>query len=121
MQVEIEHRPSYALAVVSLDTGEGVQAEVLDLRSLLPLDEEAILEAAKKTGKILVLHEDTRTGGIAGEIMALVNEGAWEYLDAPPLRLTAPDTPVPYSPPMEEAYLPSTDDVLDAARQLAAY
>ena len=100
---------------------EGHEAEVLDLRSLLPLDEEAILEATKSTGKVLVVHEDTRTGGIAGEIMALINEGAWEYLDAPPLRLTAPDTSVPYSPPMEELYLPGTEDVLDAARQLLAY
>ena len=100
---------------------EGVECEVLDLRSLLPLDEEAILEATKSTGKVLIVHEDTRTGGIAGEVMALINEGAWEYLDAPPLRLTAPDTPVPYSPNMEEFFLPGTDDILDAARQLVAY
>ncbi len=101
--------------------GEGKECEVLDLRSLLPLDEEAILEATKSTGKVLVVHEDTRTGGIAGEVMALINEGAWEYLDAPPLRLTAPDTPVPYSPNMEEFFLPGTSDILDAARQLVAY
>jgi 2-oxoisovalerate dehydrogenase E1 component beta subunit len=100
---------------------EGTECEVLDLRSLLPLDEEAILEATKTTGKVLVVHEDTRTGGIAGEVMALINEGAWEYLDAPPLRLTAPDTPVPYSPNMEEFFLPGTNDILDAARQLAKY
>ena len=100
---------------------EGKECEVLDLRSLLPLDEEAILEATKSTGKVLVVHEDTRTGGIAGEVMALINEGAWEYLDAPPLRLTAPDTPVPYSPNMEEFFLPGTSDILDAARQLVAY
>jgi 2-oxoisovalerate dehydrogenase E1 component beta subunit len=100
---------------------EGIEVEVVDLRSLLPLDEEAILEATCKTGKVLVVHEDTRTGGIAGEIMALINEGAFEYLDAPPQRLTAPDTPVPYGPPMEDYYLPGTEDVLDAARQLAAY
>jgi 2-oxoisovalerate dehydrogenase E1 component beta subunit len=100
---------------------EGHETEVLDLRSLLPLDEEAILESTKSTGKVLVVHEDTRTGGIAGEVMALINEGAWEYLDAPPLRLTAPDTSVPYSPPMEDLYLPGTGDVLDAARQLLAY
>ncbi len=100
---------------------EGKECEVLDLRSLLPLDEEAILEATKSTGKVLVVHEDTRTGGIAGEVMALINEGAWEYLDAPPLRLTAPDTPVPYSPKMEEFFLPGTSDILDAARQLVAY
>ncbi len=101
--------------------GEGKECEVLDLRSLLPLDEEAILEATKSTGKVLIVHEDTRTGGIAGEVMALIIEGAWEYLDAPPLRLTAPDTPVPYSPSMEEFFLPGTNDILDAARQLVAY
>jgi len=100
---------------------EGVECEVLDLRSLLPLDEEAILQATKDAGKVLVVHEDTRTGGIAGEVMALINEGAWEYLDAPPLRLTAPDTPVPYGPSMEEFFLPGTGDIVDAARQLVAY
>jgi 2-oxoisovalerate dehydrogenase E1 component beta subunit len=100
---------------------EGAQCEVLDLRSLLPLDEESILEATKSTGKVLVVHEDTRTGGIAGEVMALINEGAWEYLDAPPLRLTAPDTSVPYSPSLEEFFLPGTVDILDAARKLVAY
>ncbi len=110
-----------ALEAAETLAGEGVETEILDLRSLLPLDEEAILEITKKTGKILMVHEDTRTGGIAGEVMALINEGAWEYLDAPPLRLTAPDTPVPYSPPMEELFLPGTEDILDAARQLAAY
>jgi 2-oxoisovalerate dehydrogenase E1 component beta subunit len=94
---------------------------VLDLRSLQPLDEEAILAAARKTGKVLVVHEDTRTGGIAGEITALINEGAFEDLDGPVLRLTAPDTPVPYSPSMEKRFLPGKDDVLNAARQLAAY
>ncbi len=110
-----------ALEAVEEMAREGVECEVLDLRSLLPLDEEAILEATKSTGKVLVVHEDTRTGGIAGEVMALINEGAWEYLDAPPLRLTAPDTPVPYSPNMEEFFLPGTNDILDAARQLVAY
>lgn len=100
---------------------EGVECEVLDLRSLLPLDEEAILQVTKNAGKVLVVHEDTRTGGLAGEVMALINEGAWEYLDAPPLRLTAPDTPVPYGPSMEEFFLPGTGDIMDAARQLVAY
>ena len=100
---------------------DGIETEVVDLRSLQPLDEEAILEAARKTGKVLIVHEDTRTGGIAGEITARINEGAFEWLDAPVLRLTAPDTPMPYSPPMEEFFLPATKDVLAAARQLAAY
>jgi 2-oxoisovalerate dehydrogenase E1 component beta subunit len=100
---------------------DGAEVEVLDLRSLLPLDDEAILEAAKKTGKVLIVHEDTRTGGIAAEITARINEGAFEWLDGPVLRLTAPDTPVPYSPPMEKLFLPSREDVLQAARDLYRY
>jgi 2-oxoisovalerate dehydrogenase E1 component beta subunit len=108
-------------AATQLAQSDRIETEVVDLRSLLPLDEEAILEAVRKTGKVLVVHEDTRTGGIAGEIMALINQGAWEDLDAPPQRLTAPDTPVPYSPPMEAFYLPSTEDVVNACRALAAY
>ncbi|HKB08741.1 MAG TPA: transketolase C-terminal domain-containing protein, partial [Candidatus Polarisedimenticolia bacterium] len=99
----------------------GIQAEVVDLRSLLPLDKDAILSAAKKTGKVLVVHEDTRTGGIAGEIAAIVNEEVFDYLDGPVLRVTAPDTPVPYSPPLEEFFLPNKEKILKAARQLAAY
>ncbi|MBI1951535.1 MAG: alpha-ketoacid dehydrogenase subunit beta, partial [Acidobacteria bacterium] len=100
---------------------DGVQAEVVDLRSLLPLDNDAILGAAKKTGKVLVVHEVSRTGGIAGEIAAIVNEEVFEYLDGPVLRVTAPDTPVPYSPPLEEFFLPNKEKILKAARQLAAY
>ena len=100
---------------------EGVSAEVIDLRTLLPLDREAIVGSAKKTGKVLVVHEDTRTGGIAGEIAAIVNEEAFECLDGPVLRVTAPDTPVPYSPPLEEFFLPNVEKVLAAARRLAAY
>src|SRR2546426_3491503 len=99
----------------------GLQTEVVDLRSLLPLDKDAILSAAKKTGKVLVVHEDTRTGGIAGEIAAIINEEVFEYLDGPVLRVTAPDTPVPYSPPLEEFFLPNKEKILKAARQLAAY
>jgi 2-oxoisovalerate dehydrogenase E1 component beta subunit len=108
-------------AAATLAREDGIEAEVLDLRSLLPLDDEAILEAARKTGKVLIVHEDTRTGGIAAEVIARIHEGAFEWLDAPVLRLTAPDTPVPYSPPMEEFFLPKAADVLDAARQLARY
>jgi 2-oxoisovalerate dehydrogenase E1 component beta subunit len=108
-------------AAETLSSVDGVEAEVVDLRSLLPLDDETILETAKKTGKVLIVHEDTRTGGIAAEITARINEGAFEWLDAPILRLTAPDTPVPYSPSMEEFFLPSKDDVLEAARVLCKY
>ena len=70
---------------------------------------------------MLIVHEDTRTGGIAGEITAILNEEAFEYLDGPILRVTAPDTPVPYAPPLEEFFLPNADKVLAAARTLAAY
>lgn len=100
---------------------DGVSAEVLDLRTLLPLDEEAILGSVKRTGKCLVLHEDTRTGGLGAEIAATLAEKAFEWLDAPILRVTAPDTPVPYSPPLEEAFLPNVNTLLAAARKLARY
>ncbi|HEX5424916.1 MAG TPA: alpha-ketoacid dehydrogenase subunit beta [Candidatus Acidoferrales bacterium] len=100
---------------------EGIEAEVIDLRTLLPLDRETILNSLKKTNKLLVVHEDTRTGGIAGEIAALVCESAFEDLDGPIMRVTAPDTPVPYSPPLEERFLPNTEKVVVAARELAKY
>jgi len=100
---------------------EGVAAEIIDLRTLLPLDEETILESVKKTSKALVLHEDTLTGGIGGEIAARIMERAFEWLDAPVVRVAAPDTPIPYSPPLEDAFLPNTEKVLEKARWLAAY
>jgi 2-oxoisovalerate dehydrogenase E1 component beta subunit len=95
--------------------------EVIDLRTILPIDREGILESVKRNGKVFVLHEDTKTGGIAGEIAAIISEEAFEYLDAPILRITAPDTPVPYSPPLEEFFLPKVSDVLNTARKLASY
>lgn len=100
---------------------EGIDAEVIDLRTLLPLDKETILASVKKTSKLLIVHEDTRTGGIAGEIAAIVCEGAFEDLDGPIERVTALDTPVPYSPPLEEHFLPNTEKVVAAARKLAKY
>jgi 2-oxoisovalerate dehydrogenase E1 component beta subunit len=100
---------------------EGIDAEVIDLRTLLPLDREAILNSLKKTNKLLVVHEDTRTGGIAGEIAAIVCESAFEDLDGPIMRVTAPDTPVPYSPPLEERFLPNAEKVVASARELAKY
>jgi len=100
---------------------DGHEVEVIDLRSLLPLDKDAILTSAKKTGKTMIVHEDTRTGGIAGEITAILNEEVFEYLDGPVLRVTAPDTPVPYSPPLEKFFLPDKDKILATARQLLAY
>src|SRR5439155_5014863 len=86
---------------------EGVSDEDVDLRTLLPLDADAIEATAKKTGKVLIVHEDTRTGGVAGEITALINERAFEYLDGPVLRVTSPDAPVPYSVPLEDYFLPN--------------
>ena len=100
---------------------DGVSVEVIDLRTLLPLDEDTIVESVKRTGKLLVVHEDTRTGGIAGEIAIRVSERAFEWLDGPILRVTAIDSPVPYSGSLEDYFLPQTDDVVKAARYLAAY
>jgi 2-oxoisovalerate dehydrogenase E1 component beta subunit len=100
---------------------EGLDVEVLDLRTLAPLDKAAILASVKKTSKALVLHEASRTGGIGGEIAATIAEEAFEWLDAPVVRVGAIDTPVPYSPPLEEYHLPQVKDVLEAARKLAAY
>src|ERR1700734_2033155 len=100
---------------------EGIEAEVIDLRTLLPLDEETILQSVKKTNKCLVVHEDTKTGGIAGEIAAILCEKAFGDLDGPLLRVTALDTPVPYSPPLEEYFLPNAKKVFDVAKELARY
>lgn len=100
---------------------DGVEVEIVDLRTLVPLDEEAVLRSVAKTGRAIVLHEAPRTGGFGGEIAATIVEKAFEYLDAPIVRVTAPDTPVPYSPPLEEYYLPGKDDVLEAARKLLDY
>ena len=88
--------------------------------TLLPLDEDAIVESVKRTGRLLVVHEDTRTGGIAGEIAIRVSERAFEWLDAPILRVTAIDAPVPYSGSLEDYFLPQVDDVVKAARYLDA-
>ena len=100
---------------------DGVSVEVLDLRTLLPLDEDAILATVKKTNKVLIVHEDTRTGGLAGEITARINEKAFEWLDGPIMRVTAHDVPLPYAPTLEDFVLPQTDDIVKAARWLASY
>ncbi|MGH9431749.1 MAG: alpha-ketoacid dehydrogenase subunit beta [Terriglobia bacterium] len=100
---------------------EGVSVEVLDLRSLLPYDEEAVLASVRKCNKVILLHEDTRIGGMAGELAALISEKAFEDLDGPIVRITSPDTPVPFSPPLEEYFLPDAQKVVEAARKLAAY
>jgi len=98
-----------------------VSLEIIDLRTLLPLDDEAIMASVQRTGKLVVVHEDTRTGGIAGEIAARVNEQAFEWLDGPILRVTAIDAPVPYAGPLEDYMLPGVDDVVEAALYLANY
>ena len=110
-----------SLEAANLLSKEGIEAEVMDLRTLYPLDREAILASVRKTNKLLVVHEDTRTGGIAGEIAAIVCEEAFEDLDGPILRVTSLDTPVPYSPPLEERFLPNAEKVAAAARELARF
>jgi 2-oxoisovalerate dehydrogenase E1 component beta subunit len=100
---------------------DGIRAEVLDLRTIYPLDRTAIVESVKKTSKVMVVHEDTRTGGIAGEIAMTINEEAFDHLDGPVVRVTAPDAPVPYSPPLEDAFFPNAERIVKAARKLAKY
>jgi 2-oxoisovalerate dehydrogenase E1 component beta subunit len=110
-----------ALEAADTLAAEGVSVEVVDLRTLVPLDRELVCESVRKTSKVLLLHEDTRTGGMAGELAATINESVFEYLDAPVVRLTAPDTPVPFSPPLEEAFLPNAEKVVEKARWLHRY
>ncbi|MEJ7759713.1 MAG: alpha-ketoacid dehydrogenase subunit beta [Gemmatimonadaceae bacterium] len=108
-------------AAEQLEREDGLSVEVLDLRSLAPMDDDAIVATVKKTNRVLIVHEDTRTGGVAGEITARINELAFEWLDAPILRVTAADVPLPYSPPLEDYVLPQTADIVKAVRRLAAY
>jgi len=110
-----------ALEAAEAAARDGIEVEVLDLRTLLPLDEEAILATAAKTGKVIVLHEATRTGGPGGEVAALISERAFEYLDSPVVRMAPPDTPVPYSPPLEDYFLPNAEKVGKAIRALYEY
>lgn len=112
------HRSLEAAAELARDR---VRVEVIDLRTLLPLDEKAIVASVRKTGKLLIVHEDTRTGGIAGEIAMRVNERAFEWLDGPILRVTAIDSPVPFSGELEDFFLPSVADVVTAGRYLSKY
>ncbi len=100
---------------------DGVSVEVLDLRTLIPWDRDAVLASVERCSKVLVLHEDTRTGGFGAEIAATIAELAFEHLDAPLKRLAAPDSPAPFSPPLEKAYIPQVEDVTAALRELAAY
>jgi 2-oxoisovalerate dehydrogenase E1 component beta subunit len=104
-----------------LEKEDGLSVEIIDLRSLAPLDDEAIQATVRKTNRVMIVHEDTRTGGIAGEITARIMEKSFGYLDAPVLRVTAHDIPLPYAPQLEDFVLPQTDDIVRVARTLAAY
>jgi 2-oxoisovalerate dehydrogenase E1 component beta subunit len=99
----------------------GVSVEIVDLRTLAPWDKEAVLRSVEKTSKALVLHEDTHTGGFGAEIAATISEEAFESLDAPVRRIAAPDTPVPFSPPLEKAFIPQVEDVVAGLKELAEY
>jgi 2-oxoisovalerate dehydrogenase E1 component beta subunit len=110
-----------AMRVAERLTKEGIEASVLDLRSLAPLDKEAILAAARHCSRVLIVHEDSRTGGIGESLAAIIQEEAFESLDAPVRIIGALDTPVPYSPPLEEFFLPSEAEIERAARLLVDY
>ncbi len=108
-------------AAEQLEREDGVAVEVIDLRSLLPLDDDALVATVKKTNRVLIVHEDTVTGGIAGELTARINELAFEWLDAPVRRVAAHDVPLPYAPALEDYVLPQTSDIVRAARWVLAY
>ena len=108
-------------AAEQIEREDGASIEVLDLRTLLPMDDEAVTATVRKTNKLLIVHEDTRTGGVAGEITARINENAFEWLDGPIMRVTAHDTPIPYAPTLEDYILPQTADIVKSARWLLAY
>jgi 2-oxoisovalerate dehydrogenase E1 component beta subunit len=110
-----------ALEAAEVLERDGISLEVVDLRTLLPYDEQCVLSSVRKCSKVVLLHEDTRIGGLAGELAAVIAEKAFEDLDGPIVRVSAPDTPVPFSPPLEEYFLPNVQKIADAARQLAAY
>jgi 2-oxoisovalerate dehydrogenase E1 component beta subunit len=108
-------------AAAQLEQADRLSVEVLDLRTLLPLDDEALIATVRKTNRALILHEDTVTGGLGGEIAARINELAFEWLDAPVRRVAAHDVPLPYAPQLEDFVLPQVADVIAAARWLARY
>ncbi len=109
------------LAAAQALQAEGISCQVLDLRSLMPLDKPAILDCVRSTGRVLIVHEDSKTGGIGQSLAAFITEEAFEYLDVPVVVLGALDTPVPYSPPLEEAFLVSQPQIAAAARNLVRY
>ena len=102
--------------------GEGVEVEVVDLRTVRPIDHDTILGSVKRTGKIVVVHEDTKAGGIGAEVAAIVSEEAFEYLDGPVVRVAGPEVPpMPYSPPLEEMFMLDAAKIAEAVRRLARY
>lgn len=108
-------------AADALFESDGLDVEVIDLRSLAPLDKEAIIETVKKTNRVMILHEASLTGGIGGELSAIIAEDAFEWLDAPVIRVASIDSPVPFAPEMEDYYQPSLPEIIEAARRLAKY
>lgn len=110
-----------ALEAAGQLASEAIDVEVVDLRTLVPMDREMVLTSVRKTNKAILLHEDTLTGGLAGELAGIISEHAFEHLDGPLVRIAAPDTPVPFSPPLEEAFLPNTERVVEKARWLHRY
>jgi 2-oxoisovalerate dehydrogenase E1 component beta subunit len=110
-----------ALRIAERLAADGREAAVLDLRSLVPLDRAAILAVARHCTRVLIVHEDSRTGGIGESVAAMIQEEAFEFLDAPIRIVGALDTPVPYSPPLEDYFLPSEAEIERAARRLLAY
>jgi 2-oxoisovalerate dehydrogenase E1 component len=110
-----------SLEVARMMESNGVSVEVIDLRTLNPLDEETIYQSVKKTNRVAVIHEDTLTAGFGAEIVALIVKNCFEHLDAPVVRVAALDSPVPYSPPLEDAMLPNKQKILTALEQLAGY
>ena len=110
-----------ALEAADILKNEGIDLEILDLRSLVPIDREAIAQTVKKTNKVIILHEHSRTGGLAGEISAIINEEAFDDLDGPIVRIAGLDSAIPFSPPQEHHYLPKVEDVVRESRRLKAY
>jgi 2-oxoisovalerate dehydrogenase E1 component beta subunit len=111
----------YTAAEAAKQLGDDVSVEIVDLRSIMPWDKQAVLESVRKTSKVLVLHEDTLSGGFGAEIAATIAEEAFEDLDGPVKRIAAPDTPVPFSPPLEKAFIPQVEDVVKGLKELSEY
>jgi len=110
-----------ALDAAEILKKDGIDVEILDLRTLSPIDREAIVQTVKKTNKVIILHEHSRTGGLAGEIAAIINEEAFDDLDGPIVRIAGLDSAVPFSPPQEHHYLPKVEDIVRESRRLKAY